>query len=286
MACGLWAASPDSFAQDPPTTYVLAYKFQAGEDLRWDVVHQATVQTTIQGTTQSARTKSESVKAWHVTGVSPEGEIEFVHSVERVRMTNELPNRAPLVYDSQQDDPPPREFAIAAAAVGVPLSVIHMTPQGKVLNREEKHPQPQMPPDALITIPLPEQPIALGQEWTVPHEVPVPANGGQRLIQTRQRFILENVQNGVATIRTEYQILTPLRDPAIEARLVQRLANGTIQFDIESGRIVSQQAEVDKRVVGFSGASSSMHYRMQLTEQLQDAKLDVASQIQPDAGLK
>ncbi len=59
-----------------------------------------------------------------------------------------------------------------------------------------------------------------------------------------------------------------MNDPAIEAQLIQRLTKGWLKFDIERGRVVSQQLDMDRRVIGFSGAASSMHYLTRFTEEL------------------
>ena len=76
----------------------------------------------------------------------------------------------------------------------------------------------------------------------------------------------------MATIKVDSQILTPINDPAIEAQLIQRLSDGYVKFDIERGRVVSQQLDLDKHVIGFSGASSSMHYVNRFTEKLLPAE--------------
>ncbi|MBI3840017.1 MAG: hypothetical protein HY288_19010, partial [Planctomycetia bacterium] len=43
-------------------TYDLEYRFTPGEVLRTEIVHRATVQTSIQGTSQTAETLSKSIK--------------------------------------------------------------------------------------------------------------------------------------------------------------------------------------------------------------------------------
>ena len=115
-----------------------------------------------------------------------------------------------------------------------------------VLKREEKHRQSNasnMP----LAIPLPAEPVAVGYTWSVPSDVEVILHGGAtRKIQTRQKFVLEKVVGGLATISVETQVLTPLNDPAIEAQLVQRFTNGTLRFDMEQGRVVSQQLDLDR----------------------------------------
>jgi len=68
--------------------YLLQYKFAMGEVLRYRVNHMVDMRSTIEGTSQQAESKSESIKAWKVTDVLPNGEIEFVHVVEVVRMSN------------------------------------------------------------------------------------------------------------------------------------------------------------------------------------------------------
>jgi hypothetical protein len=245
----------------------LAYKFRMGEVLRYGVTHLNNIESSIDGTTQEAETKSESIKAWKVTDVLPNGEIEFVHVVEVVRMSNRVPNRALAEYDSERDKNPPPGFEQAAKAVGVPLSLIRMTPAGEIISREEKHPQPQASEDLPITLRLPDEAIAVGEEWDETFEVPIEEKTGIKKVRTRRVCTLESVQTGIATIKTEYQVLTPV-SPLVESQLADRMTKGTVRFDIAKGRIVSQQQDVDKRVLGFSGDQSMLHTVSRLEERL------------------
>ncbi len=149
-------------AAEPAKTYTLRYKFETGDVVRYQVDHRASIRSTMDKTTQQAQTRSESVKAWKVVDVMPDGEIEFHNVVESVKMTNRLPDRAEMVFDSREDKTPPPGFKDAARAVGVPLSAIRMTPWGKVIEREVKHRQPAADPTAPITVLLPEEAIAVG----------------------------------------------------------------------------------------------------------------------------
>jgi hypothetical protein len=238
-----------------------------GEVLRYGVTHLANIESTIEGFKQEAETKSESIKAWKVTDVLPNGEIEFVHVVEVVRMSNRVPNRALAEYDSERDKTPPPGFEQAAKAVGVPLSMIRMTPAGEIISREEKHPQPQASEDMPITLRLPDEAIAVGGEWDETFEVPIEEKTGIKKVRTRRVCTLESVQTGIATIHVEYQILTPV-SPLVESQLAERMTKGTVRFDIAKGRVVSQQLDVDKRVLGFSGEKSMMHFVSRLDERL------------------
>jgi len=261
-------AAKDHSTASSGKKHSLRYKFQMGEVLRYSVKHSANIKSTIEGTSEQAETTSESIKAWKVTDVLPSGEIEFVHVVEVVRMSNRVPNRALTKFDSEQDKTPPPGFEQAARAVGVPLSVIRMTPAGKIVDREEKHPQPPHTDDMPITLQLPQEPLAVGEQWDAIYNVAAERKNGDAVqVRTRRVCTLRKVKSGIAWIDVDYQILTPV-GAYIESQLVERLAKGSVRFDMKKGRVVTQKFDVDRRIIGFSGATSSMHYVSRLEERL------------------
>jgi hypothetical protein len=115
---------------------------------------------------------------------------------------------------------------------------------------------------------LPEQPVAIGDSWDEPFDLTVQLKtGGTKGIQTRRHYKLAKVENGIATIAVEYQVLTPI-DAHIESQIVQRLMDGEVRFDIDAGRVVSQKMEIDKRILGFAGPTSSLQYVVRMEEKL------------------
>ena len=261
-----WAAKKQSAKQGKK--YLLQYKFNMGEILRYQVDHSTNIRSTIESTTQQAESKSASVKAWKVTDVLPNGEMEFIHVVEKVKMSNSVPNRGTTEFDSESDQQPPAGFEQAARAVGVPLSLIRISSSGKIIEREEKHPQPPAREDMPITLLLPEKPIAVGGKWNHTYNVTAQRkSGGELKVRTRRVCTLKQVKSGIATIAVEYQILTPV-NPFTESQLVERLTKGTVRFDITKGRVDSQKLNVDRRILGFAGGTSSMHFRSRLEERL------------------
>ena len=92
--------------------------------------------------------------------------------------------------------------------------------------------------------------------------------GGVKKVKTRQTFTLKAVEAGIATIEVATHILTPSLPPAVEAKLIQQESAGNVMLDIEAGRIVGQQMDLDKRVIGFRGDASSLHYLTRFTERL------------------
>ncbi|NUQ63321.1 MAG: hypothetical protein HUU20_12650 [Pirellulales bacterium] len=257
--------------------YTLRYKFSPAETIRWEVVHRAKIRTTVSGTTQTAETVSSSVKVWRVTGVDDAGAATFENMVDSVDMSQKLTGRAEVRYNSQSDKEPPPGFENVAASLGVALSVITMDDRGKIVQRQQKQNKAATSEnEGQITIPLPEQPIAAGETWSFPYDVDVPLpNGTIKKVKAQQKYTLTEVKEGIAFIEVTTQILTPIHDPAVEAQLIQRESHGTVKFDVEAGRVVGQQMDLDRRVVGFRGEASSLHYVMRFTEDLitgQEAK--------------
>jgi len=265
--------SPPS-ANPPPAKHTLRYKFRPGETLKWQMEQRLDVETTISGNTLTTEAFTGQVKVWRIKEVAADGSATLENSVEEVDMRQKLSGRAEVRYNSRTDKRAPLGFENVAQSIGVPLSRVQVDAQGKVLKREHLlgsrlHSQ--------LTVLLPDQPVAVGETWTVPGEVAVPtADKMIKKIKTLQTCTLLDVVDGVATIRVATQVLTPIRDPAVEIQTVNLETAGTVRLDIPAGRILAQRMDADKTVFGFSGAASSYRYREQFAEKLLDAKSAVA----------
>lgn len=267
------AAAPARVATEkaPPAaaqSYKLRYKFKPGQTLRWAVEHRAKVRSTVQGTTQTAETISTSVKIWKVDAIEADGNAVITYSVERVDMTQKFDGRQDIHYTSESKEPPPPGFEQVAEAVGKPLAKLTIDPRGTVVTREENYVQ-AAPQQENVTLPLPENAVVVGEEWTLPADIVVNLrDGGSKKIKARQLYRLVSVDDGVASLHLETQVLSPIHDPQIESQLVQSKASGAVRFDIAAGRIVSQQSDIDEHVHGFQGAGSTMHYVARFNEKL------------------
>jgi hypothetical protein len=245
----------------------LAYRFSPGEVFRLKVVHLVTVDTKIRGVSETAQTRSVSTKAWNVTDVDQEGNVTFRYTVESVNMWQKLTGRQEIRYDSTKDDDPPAEYKHVAESVGVPMATVTISPAGAVVKRTNARSQFN-PGIGELTIPLPEKSVKVGEQWSTTGELPLRAPDGRiKRVKTRQVYQLESVKTGVATISMQTQVLTPVNDPVLQSQLVQRVKSGTVKFDVDAGRVLSQQMDVDETVIGFSGADSIMKYLSRLTEE-------------------
>ena len=268
-----WAQKPASVQLEKSTQvlsgtqFELKYRFQPGEEILSKVIHLVTMDTKIEGTAEIVETRSVSTRRWKITDVDKRGNITFLHYVDKAKMWQKVTGRPEIRFDSESDEQPHELYRNVAKTIGVSLATITISPQGVILGRESA--QPNFNPGiGELTVPLPDRPVKVGQKWYIPNELRITgADGRYNRIQTRQLYTLQKVQTGVATIKVATQVLTPIRDPKIQSKLIQRLQHGTIKFDLDAGRVRSKQMDLNERVIGFNGAASIMHYLTRFTEE-------------------
>lgn len=268
-------------AEKEPEKYLLRYQFKLGETLRWEVVHRVKIRSTVSGTTQTAETTSRSEKVWRVGDVRDNNQITLTHSVAYVDMLQQVSGRQDVRYNSREDKDPPPGFETVAKSVGVPLTVVIMDSCGKVIKRKDRDPKQGNSIQSQMTIPLPEEEVAIGDSWKVPHTLNLPLRDGtKRNIMMQQKYTLESVENGLATISVQTQVLTPVHNPEIEVQLVQQKMHGTVKFDLDAGRIVDQRLETNEKVVGFQQEASSMQYASRFEEDFLTDQVKTAAKPQ------
>jgi len=270
LGAGIAAMADAGFAADQPAVPVsLTYRFSPDETVVMTVSHRARTETTISGTTQTTETSTDSRKRWRVVSVDADGRATIEHSVDQVTMTSRTSDRGEVRWNSDGDDPPPPGYESVRGSLGVPLSRVVIDPAGRVISRVDLQPTPPSASGDLMVVPLPDGEVEVGTEWSVPQEVVVEVPGGpRRSVRTRLRYRLQSVRDDVAVIAIDTTVLTPIEDPRLESRLLERIWNGEVEFDIPSGRVIRRSTGIDRRVVGFSGQESSVRYRSSLEERL------------------
>lgn len=250
-------------------SHVLRYKLQPGQQLTYRVVHSAKTKVRMNDTDESSTMHTTSVRTWTVTDVNAEGVMTFDHTIDSVVMTQQAGDEEAVRWDSRQDETPPPQFERVAAKLGEVLDTIEINPQGQVLERTGQATTNLGMGD--ITVPLPEEPIEIGGQWSVPREVRVKdENGLLKLIKVRELYTLDKVQAGVATIKIVTEPLTPISEQSVRGQLVQQLSTGTIQFDIDNGYVLNRKLDWEDEVVGFQGPRSNMEYQARLSETLEN----------------
>ena len=264
-AAGLGATEPE------PAAVRLAYRFRSGDRIEMAVAHRALTETTMNGVTQTVETMTDSTKTWRVVAVDAEGRATLEQSVDDVTMTSRTSDRGEVRWESRGTAEPPPGYEAVRPSLGVPLVRMVVGADGRIHERRELRPCPPSASGDLVVVPLPDGPVTVGPEWTVPQEVVVEVPGGPRkAVRTRLRYRLVDAADGRATIRVDTTVLTPVDDPRLEARLLERIWDGEIRFDVEAGRVESRRTGIDRRVVGFGGPQSSVRYKASLEERLVD----------------
>jgi len=262
------------------TTYELKYKFTADQRVEYKVEHLVTVETTIEDNRQRARSRSVSTKQWDFEDVSEQGLATFVHQVADAQMWQQIiryvtedgkqvAKEKEVRWDSRSEGKPPLHYEKVASAVGVPLAKVVIDQSGKLIRRSDKISGSSW--GGQLVVPLPPEPVAVGGKWYKPKDIIVKLKDGRvKRIKTRQQYELKSVEDDVAIIDFNTQILTPgIREqPKVMVQIVQRLTAGTIEFDIDAGRVRRQRLHLDETIIGFNGAKSIMNYSGRFNEEL------------------
>lgn len=264
LACLLVIGPLASRAAEPVR---LEYRFRTGDRIDMEVRHRARTETTIGSTRQATETATDSRKTWQVVAVDDNGRATLEQSVDEVRMTSQTSDRGEITWSSSDSGPPPPGYETVRQSLGVPLTRLVIDRAGRIIERHDLQPVPPANTGDLVVVPLPDDPIEVGSTWTVPDELVVEApHAGRKAVRTRLRYQIEAIDDGIATISVDTTVLTPVDDPRLEARLLERIWDGTIRFDIDEGRVRSRSTTTDRRVVGFEGPQSSIRYKASLEE--------------------
>lgn len=261
-------ATPDSASEASSETHSLKYKFQAGEKVRFLTEHLATTLTRITLQESPGRSRTVTIKIWLIKEVKSDGSIVFEQSIERLVLSQLVGESDEIRYDSRSTEAPPLRYESISETIGVPLALVTISPSGEILEKEAIYEDFQMGLDD-VAMPLPPEPIAVGGTWYSPHDFTCADQDGlQVLIKLRKAYTLQRVSNGIATIGMKTEVLTPVVEPRIEAQLIQELTAGTIQFDLERGRVLNKDMKWDEEVVGFSSPQSYMEFHGRFSERL------------------
>ena len=258
--------------------FLLRYRFEPGLILRSEVTHLSKNSTRINSVLQEASSRTITDKAWRVLDADDQS-TTFEYVVEAVDLSQQFGNSEEIRYNTKEPtEQVPVQFAGAVDTVGKVVSTIQIDARGMVIARSDSKDPPHMGMGD-ITLPLPEKPVAVGATWEIPRELRIDRKDGtSRMIKFREFFKLDKVSAGVATISVRSEPLSPINDPTEEAQVMQQLSNGTIQFDIDAGRMISKELAWDHQVVSFSGPGSLLEYSSRLEDRVVSAKVEARSE--------
>lgn len=248
--------------------YLLRHQLTPDQTIRYKVTHVAKTKTRMNGSEEIANVHTTSVRSWKVRDVK-ENEMTFDHQIDSVEMTQQNGEKGEVRWGSGTGEKPPAIFSVVAEQIGRPLATVTIDGSGKEVRRESHAGSKASLGMGSLSLALPEGPVAIGENWTVPSEIQARTEDGQvKTIKIRQVYTLKKVSAGVATIAIKSQTLTPIDQESLKAQVVQQLSNGSVRFDVDNGYLLGKELDWDETVVGFQGAGSMMEYRARMTEEL------------------
>jgi hypothetical protein len=273
-----WAAADDG------TTYPLRYKFQAGQSLYYEVENATTIVTRFNGSDETVTNQSRAWKQLRVTSVDGQGGAQLEPVVERVVMSATKDGEDAVTYDSAVDADPPLQFLGVKRTIGQVQARVGVGANGELKkvvplatdNEALKAAAEKNDPRLNFLVVLPDKPVRIGESWKDRFTEEVTVGKSLKQEVTLQRtYTLTGVQGSVATIKLKTSVVTPVNDPQIEVQLIQRTPSGTIEFDLEQGRILSMRTQIDQTVVGAFGPNSSIAAVTKSSEKLLPGPPDV-----------
>lgn len=276
----------------PPPKYVLAFKFEPNQITRYEVEQKSEIRTHAKDETETVKNTSKARRHFKVLAVDEKtGEADLELWIDWVHMVASFDNPARTKTDPiefQSDDPQkhPPQFADVLNTVGRPRATIRFTPTGKIVKILVGAPVeapaaagqlkqgPAAPPlddgsPESFFIPLPEQPVAVGESWRDRFDVVLRDDTKNHFKITIQRvYRLAGIENDRARIEFHTAILTSIPNPSIGGQLIQRELSGKVVFDMARGLIVSRESGVENTVVGPFGPRSSMQAKSHHHEHL------------------
>lgn len=269
------AAAPATSAA--PATFALAFKFQPNQVVRYEVRQHSEITTVHGGLTEVVRNESESRRVYRVAEVTKTGEGDLELSLEWVHMVARFDEASPIEFQSDDPAKHPAKFNHILETIGHPQARIRFSTAGRPLKVSPLKPVPAASAGPGIAaapgasafdsadasqesylIPLPEQPVAIGDSWTERFDVVVREDKLPVRIAMQRKYTLAAVADGKATIAFRTAILTPVQAAALSAQLIQRETAGKLVFDMVGGLIVSRDVSVDSTVREPFGTGSSM----------------------------
>ena len=244
----------------------LRWKFAAEQELPYRIVktQQMEVDGGAAGTTKSELTQTIDM-AWKVESVGDDGAARMTHDVTRVQVRMQGPYGTGYEFDTASEEPPADLAALVAPALKAMEEndyTVTITPRGEMTDLDA----PADLIDALrrapggegandysvgmiarpIAIPLPEEAMNEGTEWSQTSESVVPMFGRQEVVTT-YRCAGPKLTGGrsLAVLTPTVTLTTAVGESAetITGTLKPKKSDGEILFDRGAGRLESSRVE-------------------------------------------
>jgi hypothetical protein len=248
-------------------------RWQAGQVLVYRAEHSTYAAEAVGDGKSETKSRLVVTKRWQVLAVDPAGVATLQFSLGSLLSEITRPDGEVLRFDSADPDkstPALREQC--KQYVGVPLAVLRVDGQGKVLEVKEARPgfgsAAKYENDPPFKVWLPAGPLAPGATWERPYQLALepPLGTGEKYAAV-QRFTCKAVAGGVATLALTTEVKSPPAAVADQVPVWQNQPDGEIVLDLNAGRLKSAVLQINKEARGQQGDNSTALFRSTYKEE-------------------
>lgn len=275
---GVTQTSATADATAPASMAVrLVYKFQPGQFIHYSGSSKVQYYTQLDEKTFPSSQTNETSTHIRVVTVDEQGVATIEPVLDRARMTAQMPDKKPVVFDSRTDDNSQPQFQAVRDSIGKSVARFQVSPAGKLVKAvivESSAPKAlQDAAERLETrfpflLVLPATAISVGDKWREEYSVVIVNEGLKQPVPLRRIYELNSVADGIARIKFRTLVLTPLNDPELEKQILQQTPSGTIEFDIERGLVRSYVANINRTSHNAFGPRTLLQVTGESTEKL------------------
>lgn len=156
--------------------------------------------------------------------------------------------------------------------IGTPLALLRIDSQGRVLEvKQGSASRYEAEPPFVVVFPA----VAAkeGQAWLRPFNLTLdPPYGSGEKLEATERYQCTRLAGGKATLTVANQIKAMPENTKDQVPLVQKLSEGHVTFDLQAGRLLDVQLNIDRMLLNHRGEGSSYHFQSWFSEQLVDVE--------------
>ena len=257
--------------------YLLRYRFEPGQKLRYLTVQTATMDAAREDNKKSDRSEVEQRRLFTVEKIDDAGVAHIAMQFEFVRMQLQANGGEPVVFRSDmKPDEIPKMFQMTADRLRGSAARYQVLATGesnpaieKVVKTSANTDSGQKSEAGTFLMPMASDLIAVGDSWKDVQSVSVRVTDKiNRKIEILRSFRLESVDGDLAKIKFTSSIISPIHSPSIRAQLIQSTPRGTLTFDIAQGAMVRKDLRFDQTVINGAGENTVVSSYGTYTEEL------------------
>lgn len=243
--CGVLMMASLASAQAP------RFRWQTGQVLVYRTEHN-TVASYVMGDNKSeTKTRVQSLKRWQVLGVDNAGVATLQMALQSLVFETTPPTGEPLVFDSTHlDKCTPELRKQYENLIGLPLAVVRIDGQGKVIEVKESRPgysaakYESDPPFKLL---LPTESLKADLSWEHAYQITLePPLGTGEKYPAVQRYACKGIAGNLATVSLTTEVKGTASAQEDQVPLWQMQPEGELVFDVQAGRLQKATLRIDK----------------------------------------